>query len=424
MDVVVGADSVVGTTGSATRRAGTGLIASYVAATFGVSVATLTPLTVTLAVRVQQLDPAHRAGSLSLVLGVGAVLSLVGMPFFGQLSDRTTSRWGMRRPWLVGGLAAGLLGTLVMAFGGSIGALLLGWCVTQGGFCALNAALGALLLDHVPDTQRGRVSGLIGMCQAVAVVVGTFLDQAFAPSIALMFIAPGVVAAVAVIILVLTLPDRRLAADQRPRYDLREFGRSFWVNPIRHPGFGWAWFGRFLLITGFAILQTYLAYYLSGRLGYPEHEVPHLVFQSILTLTGFLVVGAYLSGWLSDRLRRRKMFVLASAALYGVALLVIASANSFGQFLVGMMIAGAGLGAYLAIDLALVAEVLPDGKGKAAKDMGVLNIANTVPQMLAPALAPVALAIGGGNNYPALFIVAAVFSFLGSLAIMPIRGVR
>src|SRR5258708_33429083 len=118
--------------------------------------------------------------------------------------------------------------------------VLLGWCVTQIGFSALNAALAALLIDHVPDAQRGKVSGLIGMCQALGVVIGVFLVQTVRSSVALMFVVPGAVAAAAVLVLVVMLHDRRLAREARGRYDLREFARSFWVNPIRHPGVRWA----------------------------------------------------------------------------------------------------------------------------------------------------------------------------------------
>ena len=78
-------------------------------------------------------------------------------------------------------------------------------------------------------------------------------------------------------------------------------------------------------------------------------------------------------------------------------------------FLIAIAIAitGIGQGIYLAIDVALAASVLPEGGKEAAKDLGVLNIANAVPQSLAPAIAPIFLAIGAGNNYVALFAAAA-----------------
>lgn len=404
--------------------ASAGFITAFVAAVLGVAVATLAPLSVTLALRIQQLDPENAPASLSLVLGVAAVVALLSGPFFGQLSDRTTSRWGMRRPWLLGGLLVGLIGLAILSMSASIPMMLLGWCITQLGFSALNAALAALLIDHVPELQRGKVSGLVGMCQAVGVVTGVFLVQLVGTSVALMFLVPGALAAATVIALSLVLRDRRLDPADRSRYDFRAFARSFWVNPLRHRAFGWAWLGRFLMMTGFAILQTYQVYYLSDQLGFDAAAIPGLVLQSTLLLTAAVVVSSVGCGWLSDRLRRRKIFVLGSAALYGVAMIVVATAQTWETFLVGIVIGGLALGTYLAVDLALVAQVLPNGGATAAKDLGVFNIANAVPQMVAPAIAPLFLAIGSGGNYTALFIGAAAFSLLGALAIQPIRGVR
>lgn len=404
--------------------ASAGFITAFVAAVLGVAVATLAPLSVTLALRIQQLDPDNAPASLSLVLGVAAVVALLSGPFFGQLSDRTTSRWGMRRPWLLGGLAVGLIGLVILSASASIPMMLLGWCITQLGFSALNAALAALLIDHVPELQRGKVSGLVGMCQAMGVVTGVFLVQLVGGSVALMFLVPGALAAATVIVLSLVLRDRRLDPADRSRYDFRAFARSFWVNPLRHRAFGWAWLGRFLMMTGFAILQTYQVYYLSDRLGFDAAAIPGLVLQSTLLLTIAVVVSSVGCGWLSDRLRRRKIFVLGSAAIYGVAMIVVATAQTWETFLVGIVIGGLALGTYLAVDLALVAQVLPNGGATAAKDLGVFNIANAVPQMVAPAIAPLFLAIGSGGNYTALFIGAAAFSLLGALAIQPIRGVR
>jgi MFS family permease len=101
---------------------------------------------------------------------------------------------------------------------------------------------------------------------------------------------------------------------------------------------------------------------------------------------------------------------------------VVAIASTFNGFLVGMAIGGLGFGMYLAVDLALVADVLPD-RGKVAKDLGVLNIASALPFSIAPAIAPAILAIGSGS-YCALYAVAGVCAVIGAAAILRVRGVR
>ena len=72
---------------------------------------------------------------------------------------------------------------------------------------------------------------------------------------------------------------------------------------------------------------------------------------------------------------------------------MIALASNFNGFLVGMAISGLGFGVYVAVDLALVVDVLPD-QDNAAKDLGVFNIAGALPFSIAPGLAPAILAIG------------------------------
>ena len=109
-----------------------------------------------------------------------------------------------------------------------------------------------------------------------------------------------------------------------------------------------------------------------------------------------LVTASIAAGRLSDRTGRRKVFVLSASIVYGLAMFVVAIASSFNGFLVGMAISGIGFGTYMAVDLALVADVLPDNDN-IAKDLGVFNIAGALPFALAPAIAPAILLLGGGS---------------------------
>ena len=116
------------------------------------------------------------------------------------------------------------------------------------------------------------------------------------------------------------------------------------------------------------------------------------------------------------------MFVVAGSLIYGLAMFVIAAAGDVEGFLVGMAISGLRFGMYMAVDLALVVDVLPDGD-HAAKDLGVMNIAGALPSSIAPAVAPAVLAVGNGS-YGVLYAVAGVCAVLGAAAILPVRSVR
>src|ERR1700756_3500297 len=157
----------------AAYRVGWGFISLYLLAYISTSLLFIAPLLVTLALKVNSLVGIDRApDSLALVAGIGALLAMVGNPFFGKMSDRTSSRLGMRRPWMVTGLVGGCLGVLVVALAPNIALVLVGWCIAQLFFNALLAAIVAVLPDQVPSAQRGQVSGVLGVCLPIAAVSG------------------------------------------------------------------------------------------------------------------------------------------------------------------------------------------------------------------------------------------------------------
>jgi MFS family permease len=407
----------------AEHRVGWGFISLYTLAYMSTCLLFLAPALVSLALKVNSLVGTDGApDSLSLVTGIGALVSLFGNPFFGRMSDRTSSPLGMRRPWMVIGLVGGSVGILVVALAPNIAVVLLGWCIAQLFFNALLAAMVAVLPDQVPAAQRGLVAGILGVCLPIASVTGTYVVQLFTGNQLAMFLGPCAIGGFFILVFAVTLKDRQLAKADRPTWSLREFLRTFYVNPRMAPDFAWAFVSRFMFVLAYAFLVTYQAYYLLDKIGSTEHDVPHQIFLGTLTQSVVLVAASLAGGRLSDRTGRRKIFVAAASIVYGLALFVVALASSFNGFLVGMAIGGLGFGMYMAVDLALVADVLPD-KEHTAKDLGVLNIAGALPFSVAPAVAPAILAIGGGS-YGALYAFAGVCAVIGAFAILPVKRVR
>ena len=402
---------------------GWGFISLYTLAFISTSLLFLAPLLVTLALKVNSPVGIEQAPqSLAVVTGIAALLAMVGNPFFGRLSDRTTSRLGMRRPWMVIGLVGGSLGILMVALAPNVAVVLVGWCVAQLLFNALLAALVAVLPDQVPIAQRGLVAGVLGICVPIASVSGTFLVQLFTGNRLAMFLAPCAIGGFFVLLFVAVLNDRRLAEADRPAWSLRELASTFYVNPRTSPDFAWAFASRFMFVLAYAVLATYQAYYLLEEIGSAEADVPRQIFLGTLVQSAVVVAASLVGGRLSDRTGRRKLFVLTASVVYGLAMFVLAVASDFNGFLVGMAIGGLGFGVYTAVDLALVVDVLPD-RSNAAKDLGVINIAGALPFSVAPGIAPAILAFGGGS-YGVLYAVAGVWAILGAAAILGVKGVR
>jgi MFS family permease len=404
-------------------QVGRGFVVLYTLSYLGTCLILIAPLAVTLALKVNDLvGTASAPRSLAVVVGAGSVVALVGNPLFGRLSDRTTSRFGMRRPWMVGGLLGGTLGVLVVATAPSLGLVVLGWCVAQLFFNAVLAVHVAVLPDQVPTVQRGVVSGVLGICLPVASVGATFVVKVFSGNQLAMFLLPCAVGGLFVFVFASTLHDRHLPRATRPTWTLRELATTFWVNPRRNPDFAWAFLSRFLLVMAYAFLTTYQVYFLLEELHQAVADIPDLVFLGTLAQSSAVVLASLVGGRLSDRARRRKVFVLVAALVYALAMVLLTVATDVTAYLVAMAVSGLGFGVYFAVDLALVVDVLPNADD-AAKDLGVLNYAGALPFTLAPALAPVILAVGAGS-YAFLYAVAAVSAAAGAFAVLPVKAVR
>lgn len=396
----------------------------YILAMLGLWVALMTPSSVTLSLRVAELDPAGKTGSLAIVTGTGAIFAVIANPVFGHLSDRCTSRFGQRRPFMLGGAVLGAAALLVIGTAPNIAVVTLGWCLTQISLNAALAAMVALLPERVPDERRGRVSGLMGMTSQIAQVAGTFLIQFTGTSGIGMFLIPTAVGLAFLVGFTCYLKEVPKTRAELPRRSWMDVPRSLWINPVEHSDFAWAFASRFLVWIAWALLNTYKTYFLIDRLGYSSAQAAGILLWTMLVLATTVTLGSTICGWVSDRVQRRKVFIAAAAVLFGLGMFVIAFSHSVAGFILGVTIAGIGQGIYAGVDYALVASVLPSSGTEAAKGMGVFNIASALPQTVGPVLAPIFLAIGGGGNYTALYLGAGLFAAVGAVVVRFIRTAR
>lgn len=405
-----------------------GRIAGFLGAYIGVFLIILVPSVSTLAIKIGEIAPESREATLGVIAGIGAFVAMLANPLFGSLSDRTTLRMGMRRPWILGGSIAATASVIVIAVTPSVFVIGIAWPLAQLSINAALAGLAAFLPDQVPEQQRGKVSAFTGIAQQLSPFIGLIIANvalALGGGTLGMFLAPSLIGLALIAVFAIFARDRVLSPNLVVPFRLVSLVKAFFFNPRRYPDFAWAWLGRFLISLSFSVNLTYQAYFLNDRLGIPLTEVVTAQLGFLLITTVFLSITATVSGTLSDKLRRRKPFVIIASALIATSSLLTAFSFDLPLYIVATVISGLATGAYFAVDLALVTDVLPEKETSAAKGMGIFNIATVLPQALAPALAPLFLAIGGaGSNYTALFIAAAVVAILGSLTLIPIKGVR
>lgn len=411
--------------GSDVRRVSGGFIAVYVLAQFGIWVALLTPVVLTIALRVGEIATEAEKGQwLGVILATGAFVALVSAPVCGALSDRTRSRFGRRRPWLLGGLAVSAVGLIILGTAPNLLLLGLGWIICQAGFNAMQSACLPILPDLIPFHLQGRVAGMLGMTSTAATFAGSWITQFTQASTLLMFLTPFGITVIGILALVLILPDRLPTEEDSPRTELAAIPRAL-IKPFLDHDFSWAFVSRFLIMMAWSFLLTYQLFFLTDQLSLERTDATQVMVKSMAIIAIATISISIIGGFISDWTGRRKPLVALAAIIEAAGFLLVALAPSVPQFLVGVAVAGLGKGLYFAVDLALLAAILPN-KEERAKDMGVFQIANSLPQSLAPALAPVILVLGStnGENYAAIFIAGTVFALLGALAIAPIRRSR
>jgi len=416
-------DSAASVFAEPVRRVGGGWIALFAAAWLGVWMAQLTPVQLLLPVQIEQRLGAatwvDNVVAFGVISGIAGVAAFITFPVTGLLSDRTTSRFGRRRPWIAAG--AGLFALSLLLLGLQEGFVGIGVCWTLAiiGFCMLTAALTATISDRVPVGQRGFVSGWISAPQAIGTILGLVL-------VVTLFTGQlAGYAAMAVLLVVLVAPflvfgrDQVLTVEAARRIPRGRLLDELWISPRRYPDFGWTLLGRVLVNTGNALGTTLLLYFLMYGLDDKNAEDDLIVLTMIYMV--FVVLSSLGAGALSDRLGRRRVFVFVSSSLQAVAALLLAFVPELSVAMVAAGLLGAGYGCFLSVDQALATQVLPDPATR-GKDLGIMNIATAVPQAMAPLLGAAVVAWLGG--FQGLFVLSALFAFGGALAVARIRSVR
>ncbi len=394
-------------------------------ANLGIMLAFFAPLQSLLPRMSEQIaGPTGKETALAIITGIGVVGSVIGNPLAGALSDRTTSRWGRRRPWMLGGSLLGFVGLVLMPHAPSVWSLTIVWLAVQFAVNAAYAGLTATIPDQVPVRQRGVASGLVGLAQALGPVVGVGLVSFVVVSL----VGGSYLTAVLFVLLVLPilfiLKDPQLPESEKPPFHLGSFVKSFWVSPKAHPDFGWAWLARFLVSLSIAMVTIYLLFFLTDHLLFDDETAGERQTVLLALYAGGTMLTAVIGGYISDRMGKRKVFVIVSTFVIAVAAFILAfvpkGTDGWTITMVAALILGIGYGWYLAVDQALITQVLPTA-GDRAKDLGVINIANSMPQVLAPVLAAICVTQLGG--YTSLYVAVAIIAIAGAVAVLPIKSV-
>jgi MFS family permease len=400
-------------------------------ASLGMWMATQTPLQVMLALQLQDITPQHKIVALAVVTGVGAISAALATPVVGALSDRTThgrrlGRFsGRRHRWtLVMVVLAAICLGLLAAQGSVLGVALL-WFLFNIFQNGEYATLSAAIPDHVPVRQRATVAGWVGMPIALGLVLGTVLVvEVLGQHLVAGYLTLAVLMVLLALPFVFFTPDHPLAPADRQPFSWRQVAGSYWLSPRKYPDFGWAWLTRFLASLAIAMGTLYLLYFLRDAVHYaqlfPGQTAADGLLILILIYTGCVVLASIVGGIISDRRGRRKMMVTLSGLLMAAAALLLTFEETWPAAMLAALLYGLGYGAYIAVDQALITQVLPKARDR-AKDLGIINIAIVCPGAIGAVIAAPLVSLAG---YPALFGATAVVAIAASIGVWQIKSVR
>jgi MFS family permease len=406
-----------------------GWIAGLGLASLGMWMAAYTPLQVLVPIQLQDITPRHKIVALAVVTGVSAIASGVATPLAGALSDNTTHRFafgrmaGRRHRWTLGMAVLGALSLVLLSQQKTVLGVAVFWVLFSAFQNGEYASLSAAIPDHVPVRQRATVAGWVGMPQALGLVVGTILVVAVFTGLTSGYLVLAVLLTALALPFVLLTPDYPLESEHRTPFSWRRLARSYWVSPRAYPDFAWAWFTRFLVSLAIAMGTLYLLYFLRDKIHYsrlfPGQTAADGLLILIVIYTAGVVITAIVGGMISDRLGRRKMIVTISGTVIAAAALLLTFVETWPAAIGAAVLFGVGFGAYLAVDQALITQVLPAARDR-AKDLGVINIALVCPAAIGAVIAAPLVSLGG---YPTLFAGTAVVAFGGSILVWRIRSV-
>lgn len=393
------------------RRSPAFLIAFALANAGGV-IGYLPLLTLLLPIKVAQVAGGERIGVLTATIVAGAVVASAANILFGWLSDRSLANGGGRRRWIIGGIVATALSYTLVAVAGTPPAIVVAIVLFQAAINAALAPLLAIMADEIPDAQKGIAGGLLALGNPTAALVSALLVDAAGlgerERLALVIGAMTVAIVPLLLLRAVPLPPTAPAP-----------ARSRNVGRLPQRDLAIASVARLLVQVAGSALSLYLLYYFE-TITRGETQRSLASFIGVLLTISFVVPlpAAVLLGRLSDRLASRKPFLVAAAAIAttGLAIMALAEAKIAGA--IGFGIYAIGSAVFLALHAGYAMQLLPDPRRR-GRDLGLLNLTNTLPALLGPLLT---WTLATPHDFTALLVVLAILTLGGGLAVLPVRA--
>jgi MFS family permease len=399
-------------------------VAALMLANFGTNVALIAPIQNILPRMVESaVGSGDKALGLGLVTGVGAFAALVVNPLAGHYSDRWLGA-DNRVVTIIIGLITGGVAHVVLGYQHSILDIAVWWTICQATINIAYSPMSAIVVDHVDRRSWGLVWGLISVAQALGLIIGLAAVVEVFPSVTAGMTAISVGYVVCLIPLVLVLyrmPRVSYAQDAGTASASGDVARPPGIRALMSmgQGFGLVWLGKFLITLAETVALLYLYYYLQDVVHYRNPGQGQLILVLIATLA--VIVATVAVGRLADLSAGYRRYAVLSSVVLAATGFVLAGFAAWAVVVVCAFTLGIGYGAFQSVSQALSMVVLPS-QANAGRDLGIINIASAVPQVIG---APIAgLVVAGAGGYRGLFVFAGLLAVVAAAVFTRVPSTR
>ena len=413
----------------------------------------------------------------------GLIVAILVQPLAGLLSDRSTLRWGRRRPFILLGTISDLVFLTLVALSGNYWMLFIAVLFLQFSSNIAHGALQGLIPDLVPQEQRGRASGVKAVMELLPVVllpllgIGVLVDQGR------IWAALLVVMIALLVAMLLTMTVREEPLRERPEMPIRPrvarivlltlifvvatsvfgglvgfvgallMGREVlqlmavglagllamagaiivgvWLSARvgigeemeRHSSFVWWVVNRLLFFAAVSSIQGFAQYFLQDVLEVPNPAQATTVLIAVLGV--FTVIAALGGGFLADRFGRRRLLMLSGVVAGAGTFLLVFSVNLFMVYLSGFFI-GVAAGVFVTTNWALGTDLVPPEE--AGRYLGISNLAGAgagvVGAGIGGPLADFFNMSSPGLGYLVVFAIYGVCFLLSSVTLLKVQEPR
>nr|WP_246372189.1 MFS transporter [Gordonia humi] len=357
-----------------------------------------------------------------VILGIGGLAGVIAGPASGAFSDRTDGTrmpaafGGRRRIWALAGTWLTAVSLVLTGFAHRPALVALAWIGVSVGVAVASAAFTALIADQLPLERRGAASAAVGSSQALGIVLGVgtvvMLGLGVLPGYLLLAVLIGAVGTWAAF----GLPDPAApAADVRPADPTR-----VWAS-LRDSDFAWMLTGRLVANIGNALITSLLLFFLMYGLGQSDTDAEDNLLILVVVYTIFVVIASIVSGTIADRYGHRRRLTVLAALFQSLSGLVVLVDPTFVAAMIAAAVMGVGYGAFSTAGLAFATDVLPRERDH-GRDLGIVNVAAALGQLLGPMIGAGLVAAVGG--FWLMFVASFALSAAGGLITLRAREPR